>query len=498
MPINKYLKNSDDRGNITIVVVVSLTVLIGMLALVVDGGNLYATRDKYQNGVEAAAMAGVWHICDSNFETVVRQIAQENGIPYTADDGLVINTGYYDTDDQYDDFSEYGSEYKDFIADSDSDTSYNEDLSDPGNDRYEYNNAVMVSLNANVSTFLAGIFGKEKVAVSAKAVAYTPRYLMISLGEGGNPGITTAEGGYKWGRSGYLPTFHNGFLHSNNDIVFDTSGDCTGPGFFNSTAFAHGRIYTDDGNGNLETTDEFGISGVKLLDIPPIDWSELRALAEANGKVIDMDFYNNLPNECWVYGNFMGIYGSDEFGNYYFLGTRNSVYFYPNEGDHNGRTYFIDIDEGDARNDEIHIATYPSCCDLPTGQKVVTGMTMAAPNLTINFFGAHHKWGGDEEDEIVKFYTGHKIDMGPGMSDHINEFVGTFFRAEGDFGFRQSMGEYREYPIRKLRVIAGGRIILSPYPTDSFGQPEYGFDANFGPPCPPISIHLGRLELAGG
>ena len=179
--MKKLTGNIGDRGNIAIIVAVSLTVLIGMLALVVDGGNLFATKDKYQNGVEAAALAGVWHMCDGNFEAVVRQIAQENGIPHTAEDGLAVQVGYYDAGGQHDDFSEYGSGYEDFVADADTSTGYNDALSDPGNDEYEYNNAIMVSLNANVSTFLAGIFGKEEVAVSVKAVGYAQRYLMISL-----------------------------------------------------------------------------------------------------------------------------------------------------------------------------------------------------------------------------------------------------------------------------------------------------------------------------
>ena len=97
-----------------------------MLALVADGGNLYATKDKYQNGVEAAALAGVWHMCDGDYETVIRQIAQENGIPHTADDGLTVQVGYYDAGGQYDNFSEYGSEYEDVVADSGTSTSYNE------------------------------------------------------------------------------------------------------------------------------------------------------------------------------------------------------------------------------------------------------------------------------------------------------------------------------------------------------------------------------------
>ena len=493
MAIKKWLISKNNRGNIAIIVAISLTVLIGMLALVVDGGYLYATKDKYQNGVEAAAMAGVWHMCDGDYESVVRQIAQENGLPSTVEEGLTVHVGYYDAGGQYDDFSEYGSEYEDFVADSDPATSYNDDLSDPGSDEYEYNNAIMVSLNADVSTFLAGIFGKEEAAVSAKAVAYAQRYLMISLGEGDSPGITTDPAYYHW-PAGYFPKFYNGILYSNNDIVFDTSYDCDGPEFINSWAYAHGTIYENDSTNQIPT-DAFGESGAKEIEVAPIDWDEFRAQAEANGKVIDMDFYNSLPNPYYNWnGEVVGHYGTDEFGNCYFL-TYTTIYFVPKGGDHNRRTYFFDINGDDVNGGMIRIRPSSSWCTDWTKQSV-TGMTMAAPDLGVEFFYSMRTWGGDEADEIVEFYMGRDINMGPYLSDCTTDFAGVFFRTEGNFGYRQSDGDVKLYPVRKWRVIAGGQVILTPH---HFPWPDdYGFDANFGPPCPPIKALLGKLEPAGG
>ncbi len=70
------LKNlKGNHGNIAIIVAISLTILIGMLAVVIDGGYLYASKNKWQNGVEAAAMAGTLAMCDNDFEAVARQIA---------------------------------------------------------------------------------------------------------------------------------------------------------------------------------------------------------------------------------------------------------------------------------------------------------------------------------------------------------------------------------------------------------------------------------------
>ena len=502
----KYRRNN--KGNITIIVAISLTVLIGILAIVIDSGYLYASKNKWQNGVEAAAMAGVLGICDDDFEVVARQIAQENGLPSTKSEGLIVQIGYYDEDDQYGDFSKY----KDFEPDPDPDTSLNDTVSteeDP-----VYNNAVMVSLNTDVSTFFAGIFGRDKVNVTAKAVAYLERFLMISIGEGETPGITTATGSYSW-PAGHYPSFHNGIVYSNNDILFDMRGDCDGPEFVNSHAYAHGRIYALDENGQTPT-DEFGESGVKEIEVPPINWDELRAQAEANGKVINMAFYQGLSIPCADWGDRLrGYWGTDEFNNCYFFGSSGSTYFAPYPGDHDGRTYFF---ENGLELIYLRCSVCPmsdGCCDewpggYPIYDRSVTGMTMAAVNGSICLHGAPTiTWGGDNAEDIVNFYSAGDIILGKvpaytsSAGDYGNEFAGAFLRAETNFGFNQSgHGDNPAFPIRKMRVIAGDRIFLNTVPNSLFGlnppQTEYGFDANFGPPCPPFRALLGKLEPAGG
>jgi len=232
MAIEKWLKNKNNRGNIAIIVAISLTVLIGMLALVVDGGWLYLTKNKWQNGVEAAALAGAIHLCDDP-EGIARQIAQENGLPSTVEEGLTVHVGYYDEADQYGDFSVY----KDFVAEGDADY--------PAE---EYNNAVMVSLNADISTFLAGIFGKEEVDVSAKAVAYAERYGMLALNNDSEIRIGPGDESLK-------PILKNGAIYSNGDIKLGKGVECCtwmgcstyyAPEFENANLYAQNQVLECD------------------------------------------------------------------------------------------------------------------------------------------------------------------------------------------------------------------------------------------------------------
>ncbi|WP_305041470.1 pilus assembly protein TadG-related protein, partial [Geoalkalibacter sp.] len=47
-----------EKGAVAVLVAVLLMFLIGMVALVVDVGYLYATRSELQNAADAAALAG--------------------------------------------------------------------------------------------------------------------------------------------------------------------------------------------------------------------------------------------------------------------------------------------------------------------------------------------------------------------------------------------------------------------------------------------------------
>ena len=461
MATKKRLKNKNNRGNIAIIVAVSLTVLIGMLALVVDGGNLYATKNKYQNGVEAAALAGAVHICGGDYEDISRQIAQENGIPYSSE-SLAVILGYYDLGDEYDDFALY----KDFVADSDTSTSYNDELSDPDNDLYIYNNAVMVSLNADVSTFLAGIFGKEEVAVSAKAVGVARSVGLLSFGDDPDTsGILISN----W--TGMYADFKNmGVIHSNTDVEFNNTPKVTLSG--NTIVTATGEVVDCPEGGVC-------ISGGNVIDdLTPLDqiMTELHAEAEAQGRVIPLD-NEHFPDE--------GRY--DEDGNYYGTGSWGSYVFGPHDGDHNGAVYYF---EGDRR----------LAFKTPGGAHAVNFTIAAESDLAFTtVIGSGSLYLGGDDEDMVHFYTTGNVG-GPipnsnnffgALGNH--RFDGVTFRVGGYFGIRPSDGQTNY--MHKIRVIAEGIINISGrFAPDG---PFY-YSANFGPPCPPIKVHLGKLEPAGG
>ncbi len=69
----------DDRGVASIVVGISVVVLFGMMALVVDVGQLYQTRSELQNAADAAALAAAEHV-DNPAQAIAaaQQWAQEN------------------------------------------------------------------------------------------------------------------------------------------------------------------------------------------------------------------------------------------------------------------------------------------------------------------------------------------------------------------------------------------------------------------------------------
>ena len=68
-------------GSVAVVVALSMIVLLAMFAFVIDTGYLYGEKNQYQNGVEAAAMAGAVSLCDGDPAGVARQVAIDNGLP---------------------------------------------------------------------------------------------------------------------------------------------------------------------------------------------------------------------------------------------------------------------------------------------------------------------------------------------------------------------------------------------------------------------------------
>jgi hypothetical protein len=79
---------SGERGQAIILITLLLIVLLGAMALTVDGGMLLAERRQVQNAADNAALAGAWALCtDGNVNVVALGSATQNG--YNNSDPLV-------------------------------------------------------------------------------------------------------------------------------------------------------------------------------------------------------------------------------------------------------------------------------------------------------------------------------------------------------------------------------------------------------------------------
>jgi len=76
----------DEKGSVMLLLTISLAVLIGLTALVVDGAILYNTKSKLQNAVDAAALAGAHQLTEgaTAAETTAKfYLGQNNVDPLT-------------------------------------------------------------------------------------------------------------------------------------------------------------------------------------------------------------------------------------------------------------------------------------------------------------------------------------------------------------------------------------------------------------------------------
>ncbi len=72
--------NQFERGQALIVVALALVGLFGMVALVIDGGNAFQDRQRAQNAVDSAALAGAYaRIKGGNLVDAALAAAAENG-----------------------------------------------------------------------------------------------------------------------------------------------------------------------------------------------------------------------------------------------------------------------------------------------------------------------------------------------------------------------------------------------------------------------------------
>ncbi len=432
-------------GSVVIVVALSMMVLLIMAAFVIDTGYLYGEKNKFQNGVEAAAMAGAVSLCDEDPEGVTRQIAVENGLPAGS---LVVKAGFYDENDLYDNFSEY----KDFVAEGEGE--YPEK---------EFNNAVMVKLNATEETLMGGFVGKDEVTVGAAAVAYLAGYGLLSYGdsEDNESDIETIR---SWADDN--PSFVGmGRIHANNNINFKKE-----------PAISEDTIVT--AVGEIDNCSE-GIAGVAPVDIVrPVDWDALEAKAD---KIIDRDDFPDEPST--------EVFKQDEYNNKYYYET--GFCFVPHDGDHEGITYFVDgssLSNGFFCLSDDYTDTMPYNFTLASKEPVYF--------RHLGQGGIMHL-GGDNEKTVYiycKDTIGGRRNQHKAFSDLLHiYFNGVFFYTEDTFkayeGGSHGQGNGRT---QKLRVIAKKEIIFQGM--DSFGSgAERIINGKFGPPCGTMSVRLGRL-----
>lgn len=86
-------KDNRESGQVLVIVALFLVVLLAMLALIVDGGNLYLHRRAMQNAADAGAMAGALVLAHNGTADQARATAQEYAVQRNGADrcNVIIN-----------------------------------------------------------------------------------------------------------------------------------------------------------------------------------------------------------------------------------------------------------------------------------------------------------------------------------------------------------------------------------------------------------------------
>ncbi|WP_028784983.1 TadE/TadG family type IV pilus assembly protein [Thalassobacillus devorans] len=91
--VNLFVRyKEEESGNALILVALSMVMICGFVALVIDGGSLFFEKSKLQKSLDAAVLAGAQKLQTSQFqaEAVAIEVAQKNGITLNGSD---IETG---------------------------------------------------------------------------------------------------------------------------------------------------------------------------------------------------------------------------------------------------------------------------------------------------------------------------------------------------------------------------------------------------------------------
>ena len=434
----------NQAGATAVVVALLLTVLLGVMAFSMDTGYLYLKQNQYQNAVEAAALAGAWHLCE-NPEVIARHIAEENDIPSNAD-VLTAIEGFYDDGDAYADFSVY----RNFVSEGDDD--YPSD---------EYNNAIMVSISIDEPLLLGTYLEMNEARISAQAVAVARCAGLLSFGDdSSSAGILVNN----WQNESSIEFQDMRMVQSNTDINFLNSSLASVSG--DTRISATGAVSNCPDGGCLSGESPIHPS----MDLDMI-MEELRGKTDSTIDLTD----DNFPS----YDLATATGGKDD-GNGNLLYRSTGLYvFCPHDGDHGGAVYYFENQGAD---------TFLAIKGKESTEHA-RNFTVASEN-SIAFTssaGNYIKLGGEGED-MVYFYT--KKDIGGGMGGLYgalnHDFQGVTFWTGGKFFVLPDGQTY------KLRVVAQEQIHL--LSTGAYTPRETIFNADFGPPCPPLQVVLRPLE----
>ncbi len=458
---------SGNHGSVAVSVALVLVLLIGIMAFAMDVGYLYFQDNRCQQAVEAAALSGVRHICEGDWEQVSRRIAAEHGLA-DDDNNLLVETGFYDTRDT---FSEDLGDFKDFGQPP------------PG----RYLNAVHVRLNQTVES-LSGM--NRPVTVIAEAVAYLQRIDIASLDPMGTI------------RLGHNSTWKHTVFFSNGQIQYPQHASASGrlyqpPEFIDCELLAAGRIF-----GCPVTVRPFGWTGEEVMEI---EWDSGSPQSFASAKTgidpiteirpvddITLDYWRNRADK---------VYTPDQAG-------QDNVY-YGQGNDFQGKlTYFVDpsgrqgnghrvifFDAGQNTPGTVLIGPAAHSPDIinhiPNGNTIadltfVATCPVRVQNLMPIGFSLHV--GGEDDDQVVIISAGNIEIYFRDVS-----FEGAVFRTGKDFIKFEVSGPER---LHRIRVIADGSIYGKFYGgyTNDPGLSELRNNSRFGSPCPPGMARLGHLE----
>ena len=439
---------NNQSGSVAIIVALAMIVLLTITAFVIDTGYLYGAKNKYQNGVEAAAMAGAVSLCDGDPAGVARQVAIDNGLPAGS---LVVQAGFYDEKDLYGDFPGY----KDFVAEGEG-----------GYPEEQFNNAVMVKLNATEETLMGGFVGKDEVNIGAAAVAYLKRYSMLSMDEDGKINYYNKNHGI----------FINGDINSNGDIEVHPQSDI--PDFNNVNLIAHGSISPAD------LPDAYPNSPI-VDDVRIVD-DDYAALLGA-----DADFKFSASDDP----NFNSIMYAKEhnvlsrrFKAFIEMAAQLSgwnpeidKYFFDLSGLPEGSKIFFDAEGRTDLLVQIQLKELNSAANPVAGVTFITNSVVyiaaqiQTTNNSIEYYG-----GAGNSQVVVVSSKSVNLDFANINLDGVVFFSGENFEA-------RNAGHGAVLPDRKIRVLAADEI-------DVVADFDFNWDFKFGPPCPPTIPKLGRLE----